>query len=651
MKRYRNWKIFSLILWAAGLLMCVICALRRQWLGFAMLLVLEIGNLILFVTFWKTLRTKGLESDLTISRVLGKDAKQALDFGQIGIITYNDDYEATWESNYLKEHGIDVVNHKLTSFLPDIKELFEGEVDTITGPYGDQIYEVTHLDGSQVLFVKNITELSELKQRISTSSIVVGLMNLDNYDEYASYENEEILNEIDTRIRTPLITWAKENGILIRRLRSDRYLLILDSGILKKMRQNNFSILQRIKDIADHIDISITLSIVFAANMSSFTQMDKTLNELLELVQSRGGDQIAIRQGNDPIEFVGGNSEKSSQRSKVRVRIVGSSIQDVIHDSDKVYIAGHVNTDYDAMGSALACANWARALGKEACIVLKDVPRDAQLQQTMDEYAKSIADRHHFITPEEALEKLDPQRDLVIMVDHSNPAMSSARALLEKEPKTIVIDHHRRSEQSHQSALINYIESKASSTCELMTELLQSSSASVPIFEMEATIMYLGMLVDTGMFQSHTSERTFQAAAALRSWGANASMAKYALQESYEDYRRRTALIEQAQPYREHYLIDVLKEPVSRTMLSQVSDSLLAFKGCQAAFTIGINQNNGNVAVSARSNGKVNVQKIMEKMDGGGHFAAAALERVDTTPEAVASELRALLDQEQEDFG
>ena len=215
------------------------------------------------------------------------------------------------------------------------------------------------------------------------------------------------------------------------------------------------------------------------------------------------------------------------------------------------------------------------------------------------------------------------------MVDHSNPQISSGKRLVEMGVQTIIIDHHRRAPAFPDNVLISDIESQASSTCELLTELLQTSPVVVPIYEMEATIMYLGILVDTGRFKQHTSERTFLAAGILRSWGANPQVAEQALKESYSDFKKRSALIETAQIYRDKYMIDVLPVSVSRTMLSQISDSLLKFKGCQAAFTIGVNENNGATAISARSDGTVNVQKIMEKMNGGGHFSAAALERDD----------------------
>nr|WP_323091499.1 DHH family phosphoesterase [Allobaculum sp. JKK-2023] len=561
-------------------------------------------------------------------------------------MTYNDEYVCTWMSDYLRQIAPNLVNQKLTVFFENMRDLFEEHVDTITGEYQGQYFEVTHKEGSQVLFVKNITDVESLQKRIDRGSIVVGLLNLDNYDEYSSYDNEEILNEINTRIRGPLIAWAKENGIFIRRIRSDRYLLLMDTAIFNQIRRQNFQILQRIKDISARMDISITLSIVLVENSPSFLELDKTLNEVMEIAQSRGGDQVAIKDGTQPIEFIGGNSEKASQRSKVRVRIVGSSIQDLVRNADKVFILGHVNTDFDAMGAALAMSNWVRALHKEPYIVLKNVPRDAQLQSTLDDYGKSLNSRHHLITEDEALELMDPKKDVAIMVDHSNPQISSGKRLLEHGGRTIIIDHHRRSEQFPDNVLTSYIESQASSTCEMMTELLQASNVSIPIYEMEATIMYLGILVDTARFKQHTSERTFQAAGILRSWGANAETAEKALQESYEEYRKRSQLIEKAQTYKDKYLIDVLPEPVTRTELSQISDALLKFKGCRAAFTIGTNENNGHTAISARSDGTVNVQKIMEKLNGGGHFAAAAAERDDLTLIQALNQLKGLLDQE-----
>lgn len=647
MKYFSKWLILFIFAFVLGWAFVI-------WLAFVsdhVVTILAASLMLLFsiayLGLYRTLKQKGIQTEVDISRVLGRDAKEALSFGDIGIITYNDEYTATWCSDYFKKHDINLQNRKLTSWIEEIREIFDGETDSIIARSGNQYYEISRKGDNKILYVKNVTQMMALSNSLEQDQIVIGLLTLDNYGEYQSYDNEEMLNRINSSLRGAIIQWAKVHNIFIRRIRSDRYLVVLDYSILMEIKKGNFSILQKIKDEADKLDVSITLSMVFAYGTNDFTCLDNMLNELLELVQSRGGDQVAIKKAKGSIEFIGGNSEKNSQRSKVRVGIIGSSIQDLIHESPKVFILGHVNSDYDCMGSALAASNWVRALGKEPYIVLKDVPRDQQLQQTMDHYKQALSARHTFVTEEEAMHLMDPAKDLVIMVDHGVPEISSGKNILDQTNRVVVIDHHRRGDHYVSAPLLTYVESQASSTVELISEMLGISNISVPIYEAEATIMYLGLLVDTNRFKQHTSERTFQAAAALKNWGANTSVAEEALQEDYGHFRLKNELVSRAVPYKEDFMISVAPQPLSRTMLSQVSDALLLIRGCKASFTIGINEDNGRVAVSARSDGSFNVQKIMEKMQGGGHFSAAALERADVTPQQILEELKARLDEEE----
>lgn len=639
MKPFTKWRMLLLGADGLTLLLIILQFIKKDWISALICLITLVLLNLPFFGMWLQVRRKGMQTDIDISRILGKDAKDALALGEVGLITYNDEYVVTWTSDYVRLLGVDIVNRKLTNWIPQLAQLFDEHVDSITVQYEDKWFEFEKKASAPVLFMRNITELYTLRQKLSQDEIVVGMMCLDNYSEYQSYDDEEVLNEINTRLRAPLVTWAKVNGIFARRVRSDRYLMLLDVKILKKLREQNFQILQQTKDVADHLDVSITLSMAFAYGTSSFVTLDGMLNDLMELVQSRGGDQVVIRRDNEKPEYIGGNSEKTTQRSKVRVRIMSGSIQDLIRESPKVFILGHQNTDYDCMGAALAASNWAKQMGKEAYIVLKDVPRDRQLQETMDRYKQPIFSRHSFITEEEALRMADPEKDLMLMVDHGVPAISSGPNLLKNADRIVVVDHHRRGDQFVPNPLLAYVESTASSTAELMTEMLQSSSHSIPIYEAEATIMYLGMLVDTDHFRSHTGERTFQAASTLRYWGANGEVAEKALQEDYSTFARKNELIRQAYRYNDEIMIAPLNQPVDRTTMSQISDMLLQIKGIRAAFTVAINNHNGNIAVSSRSDGTFNVQKIMEAMDGGGHFAAAAVERSNSTVGEVVEEL------------
>ncbi len=648
MKQFRKWMYIFLGSFFICLSAVIYFLLSQRWLAAITLIIIAISSSFAFFSFYNDLKKYGMKTELDISRVLGKDAKDALDFGEIGIITYDEDYVVTWASDYFKNNGIDIINKKLTSWIENIRTLFDEEVDSVTGKYQDVVYEITRKNDARLLYVKDITEYYNLSQSCLNNEVVIGLMQLDNYMEYQSYENEEIIANINTHLRMPLVTWAKENGMFIRRIRSDRFILVLNQSILKKARSQNFTILQIIRDKALSLDVSITLSMAFAYGTNDYSTLDEMVNELIELAQSRGGDQAAIRKAGGTVHFIGGNSESGSTRSKVRVRIMAQSIEETIRDANEVYIAGHVMSDFDCMGAALSMSNWATSLGKKAYIVLKDVPRDGQLQATMEFYAKVLNERHVFVTPIEAMEKMNYEQDLLVMVDHAIPNISSAKGFVENCKKILVIDHHRRNENFVKNAMLTYIESGASSACELIAELLQNMPNHVPIYEAEATIMYLGILVDTNRFKMHTDSRTFEASGALRLWGANSKIAEKALCEDYTWFIEKHKIIQTAQPYYDHFMIACVDDKVlDRTMMSQVSDALLLIKGTKASFTIGLTSKTPLIAnISARGDGSINVQKIMEKMRGGGHFSAAALERKDITVNDLKNELLRVIKEE-----
>ena len=394
MKKFEKWaKIFILsALFAAAIILFML--FKKQWIEAIMLIVIVILMTIPFVNLWRDLKEHGMKTEFDISRVLGKEAKDALSFGNIGMITYDADYVVTWCSPFFAEHGMDLVNKKVTSWIENIRTLFDEEVDVVIGKYKDSVFEITRKEDNRLLYVKDITEFYELRQKYINQDVVVGLMQMDNYLEYQQYENEEIIANINTHLRAPLVSWAKENGMFIRRIRSDRFIVILNQEILKKVRAQNFSILQTIRDKSMALNTSITLSLAFAYGTSEYPKLDDMLNELIELCQSRGGDQVAIRRMGEPVQYIGGNSESGSTRSKVRARIMSQSIQQAILDSKAVFIAGHYMSDFDCMGAALSISNWATALNKNAYIVLKSIPRDAQLQMTMDHYSQSLNERH-----------------------------------------------------------------------------------------------------------------------------------------------------------------------------------------------------------------------------------------------------------------
>ena len=601
-------------------------------------------NLAIVMWVFMRLEKDKLNRELDISRILGRDAKDALLFGEIGILTYDDQYMVTWTNEFLDQRGIDIVGKKVTAWIHEINDLFYGDVDRITAHDGDYIYEITRKDNAQVLYIRDVTKLEDLAERFDREQVVIGLLQLDNYMEIQQYEDETMMANINTNLRQPVSEWAKSYGMLVRRMRSDRFLVVLNEATYDKVKEDKFSILQQIRKAAEDIDVQITLSMAFARGTSDLHELDEMVSSLLELAQSRGGDQVAVKRYGESVKYYGGASEAQEKHSRVRVRVMAQAIKEAIQDADKVFIVGHKEMDFDCMGSALGVSRMGSSYGREAYIVSKGGGIESQLSEALDLYSKVLEERHTFISDTEAC-KISGKNDLVIAVDHHNPQQSGAPLIIEKLSKVIVIDHHRRSENFIDNPLLVYVESGASSVSELVTELLPYQTQKVDVCEEEATIMYLGILIDTNRFKSRTGSRTFEAAAVLKKMGVDPITAENLLKEDFCDFEAKTQVLKYARKYNGSTIIAAVedKQILSRTLMSQVADQLLNIKGIEAAFVIAkIDEETS--AVSARSKGVMNVQIIMEKMQGGGHFTAAALQRKETTVSAIEKELQETID-------
>ena len=459
------------------------------------------------------------------------------------------------------------------------------------------------------------------------------------------------MSQINTRLRQPLFEWAREMGMFTRRLRSDRILVLLDEEIYEKLEKAKFPILNTVRATAEEMDVSITLSMAFARGTSNYVVLDGMINELIELAQSRGGDQVAVRAYGHSVHYFGGNSESKSDRSKVRVRVMSQTIREAIIDSGQVFIVGHQMMDFDCMGAALCMSRIAQRCERRTFIVSEGCTKDAQLEDALRLYRDDLSLRHAFLSEDAALAQLQ-ENDLIIMVDHHAPAQSCAQRLVDQAKRIIVIDHHRRSAGFVNGPLVTYLESGASSACELTTEMLSYQPSRIDISDEEATIMYLGIVVDTNRFKMRTGSRTFEAAAVLKKLGADPVGAENILSERVEQFEEKTAIAKYAQLYRGKYMIAAVTEAMypSRPLMAQVADQLLTIRGVEASFVIAQTaKENDVVAVSSRSRGNVNVQTIMEKMRGGGHFTAAALQREHAQVMDIEAELKQVLDAEEED--
>ncbi len=569
----------------------------------------------------------------SITRVLGKDAKDALEIGGVGIVTYDENYNVTWMSEMFDQRGISLIGSKITALSPEINKLFTGDSESLTIEVNDTIYEVIRKDNAQLLFFRDITEINRLESAYEDEQVVLGLIHIDNYEETTQYEEEQKIALIDSQIRQPVVDWAKKHGMFLRRIKSDRFLVVLNERIYKNVMNNRFDILSYIRKAAADADVAITLSMAFSRKTSDFLQLEEMVNTALELAQSRGGDQVAIKSFNEDTKYFGGSSQAQEKRSKVRVRVIAQTIRDLIQQSKTVIIVGHKEMDFDCMGAAIGMSRIALSYDKEVYIVSKSGGTEIKLSGALSKYKEILNQRHRFVSESEALEILDANT-LVIMVDHNNAVFSNATSVIEKAKKVIVIDHHRRSSDFTFNPVLVYIESSASSDSELVAELFPYQVSSVDVSMEEATIMFTGMLIDTNRFRNRTGSRTFEAASVLKNMGADTVEADNLLKDEFGEFELKTSMLKCSQQRAKGVVIAPYEEKaiVSRSIMSQVAEMLLSVKNVEASFVVA-RIDDHQVAVSARSKGKINVQVIMEKLSGGGHFSAAALQRENTTIE------------------
>ena len=320
--------------------------------------ILMMGILIIFnviIVTWVMIRydREKKNRDQNLSRILGADAKDALLYGEVGIIVHDENLIVTWFNDFLASRGLDLIGKKLGNWNPAINDLFIDGLNTVTFEDGDYVYEVIQKEDSTVLFVKDVTKYAHLKAIYDKQMPVVGLIHLDNYTELSLYEDESMNSLMNMNLRQPVIDWAKENGIVIRRLRSDRFYLLFNEEIYQKILQDKFSIRHTIRKNSEMMGIKVTLSMAIARGQKSIGELDDSLISLIELTQNRGGDQVAVKHNDYDVKYYGGSSEAVEKTSRVRARVMAKAVRDAIKEAESVFIVGHKNMDFDCMGANL----------------------------------------------------------------------------------------------------------------------------------------------------------------------------------------------------------------------------------------------------------------------------------------------------------
>ncbi len=497
-------------------------------------------------------------------------------------------------------------------------------------------YDKKHDDKyMMILYFINETENLKLQKEYRDSKSCVSVMMIDNYEETMQQLESEEKPQVTAEIDKCIYEWTdKSNGILIKADR-DRYVYLFEQRYLEKVKEDKFSVLDKVKDIKTKENVQITLSIAISTDGSTDKDKYKSSQEAMDVVLGRGGDQAVIRE-NEIYKFYGGRTQEVERRTKVKARVVAHALENLIKNSTKIMIMGHTNPDIDSMGSSMGIYRLAKSLGKKAYII------DSNETNTLQNFKKSLSREAEYedvlISKEVAEENVDKETLIVIVDTHKNNYVE-APELLKRTDKVVIIDHHRRSADYIENATLIFQEVYASSAAELVTELLQYAEAKIELTRIEAESLYAGIMMDTKNFTFKTGVRTFEAAAYLRRCGVNIIRVKKWFQSNLDTFNKIADIVKNAEIVNETIAIACYdkKEKDASLICAKAADELLTISDITASFVIG---NNGNkICISGRSIGDINVQVILEKLGGGGHITLAGAQVEGMTMEETKQEL------------
>ena len=458
----------------------------------SILLTLSIYSIIknLIIVVWLFYLSYTIEENaISVSDVLNSDAKNAFLFGGLGLIQYDENRNITWTSDLFTALDINIVGIKLLECQPHLSSLFDDEDVKIIDIKGRK-YEAYNSQESKLIYLKDVTQYLSLQQDYQDQQVVMAYITIDNYEETLENADEPKMALIQSKSRQVIIDWAYSNGIIIRRFKSGGYLAFFNERTYRKQVENKFSILDTFRDMSEELDEVMTLSIGIGRDSRVLRELDEMATAALNLTYSRGGDQVAIKSGNEEkVVFFGGNTDAFEKSSKVKARVVAQSLAGLIKRADKIFVMGHKNSDLDSFGASLGVSKIAQAYGKKAKII---VDFDSIESKTKDVALMVKGDSRYegmIVSSNEVLEYAT-KNTLLIIVDNHKPGLVISQLLLERVRNKVIIDHHRRGEEFIEAPVLTYLEPAASSTVELLVELCEYQKKTVKFTDLDATIMY-----------------------------------------------------------------------------------------------------------------------------------------------------------------
>ncbi|RIO67429.1 DHH family phosphoesterase [Staphylococcus haemolyticus] len=542
----------------------------------------------------------------------------------IGMVVLDADDHIEWINQYMSEHlETNVISEPVNEVFPNILKQLE-KVQEVEIEHGQYHYHVRHSEEESCLYFFDITDEVQTNELYEESKPIIATLFLDNYDEITQNMNDTQRSEINSMVTRVISRWASEYNIYFKRYNSDQFVAYLNQKILAEIEESNFEILSQLREKSVGYRAQLTLSIGVGEGTENLIDLGELSQSGLDLALGRGGDQVAIKNMNGNVRFYGGKTDPMEKRTRVRARVISHALKDILTEGDKVIIMGHKRPDLDAIGAAIGVSRFALMNNLEAYVVLNEEDIDPTLRRVMDEIDKKPELKERFVTSDEAWDMMT-SKSTIVVVDTHKPEMVLDENILNKANRKVVIDHHRRGESFISNPLLVYMEPYASSTAELVTELLEYQPTEQRLTRLESTVMYAGIIVDTRNFTLRTGSRTFDAASYLRAHGADTILTQHFLKDDVDTYINRSELIRTVEVQNNGIAIahgsnEKIYHPVT---VAQAADELLSLEGIEASYVVAKREDN-LIGISARSLGSINVQLTMEALGGGGHLTNAA---------------------------
>lgn len=573
----------------------------------------------------------------------------------LGIMLYDKDRQIQWINPYLQMylHDEDIIGSSISSVDKELAKYIDDAIKSNSKQnkiikWGDRKFEMVVQDDLGVVYLLDITRYANIEEKYKQERLAIGLIFIDNYDELSQAMGDQNLTNMSSYVQTTLSKYAGQFNSYLKRIDEDHFILLTHMHDLAKMEDNKFSILDKVRTESSRKNMPLTLSIGIAFGSESLNEIADQAQSNLDLALGRGGDQVVVKQSGHEARFYGGKSNPMEKRTRVRARMVSQALVELFKGVDHVFVQGHRNPDLDAIGSAIGIVKIARIHGVKASVVLDVDHVNYDVGRLIAKMQAAGIDKDVFISPKDALEAATDE-SLLVLTDHSKYSITYDPELYKRlKNRLIIIDHHRRGEEFPENPMLVYIEPYASSTCELVTEMIeyQPQGGEGVLTDLEASAMLAGITVDSKEFSLRTGTRTFDAASYLRSIGADTQVVSELLKENIDNYLQRSHLVSTIDMIEPNMALlmgedNKIYDPI---ITAQAADTALSLEHVDASFAL-TRRSKDVIGISARSMGNVNVQVIMEKLGGGGHLSNAATQIKGVTVEEAKDKLLAAINE------